>query len=295
MTFTRKILFGLFLGIALGLFFGEIVAPLEVGGRIFIGMLQMTVLPYIILSLIINLGRITWADSRGLLLTLIAVFSIFLLLGAVVLLMTPMAFPPIESASFFKSSLVATPPVMDLVGLYIPSNPFASMANNVVPAVVLFSIFVGIGLSSVPGNGTLLDALDVIADALNKVNKLMIQLTPYGVFFIAASTAGTLSMEEVFRLQGFIITYTLLVLVMSFIIMPMFLTALTPFRVRDLLGSTKNSLITIFATAKIVVLLPQLIDDIFKLFRRYDLDDETVDNEVRIVLPLSRSLPTPRS
>ena len=80
MSFTKKILIGLFLGIALGLFFGEIVAPLEAGGRIFIGMLQMTVLPYIILSLIINLGRITWAESRGLLLTLIAVFGIFLLL-----------------------------------------------------------------------------------------------------------------------------------------------------------------------------------------------------------------------
>ena len=194
MTFTRKILFGLFLGIALGLFFGEIVAPLEIGGRIFIGMLQMTVLPYIMLSLIINLGsnhlgRKPWpaADTDR------RVPRYFLLLGAIVLFLTPLAFPPIESASFFKSSLVSQPPVMDLVGLYIPSNPFASMANNVVPAVVLFSIFVGIGLSSVPGNGALLDALDVMADALNKINKLMIQLTPYGVFFIAAATAGTLS------------------------------------------------------------------------------------------------------
>ena len=291
MTFTRKILLGLFLGISLGLFFGEMVSPLEAGGRIFIGMLQMTVLPYIILSLVINLGRITWAESRGLLLTLIGVFAIFLVLGAVVLFLSPIAFPPIESASFFKTSLIAPAPVMDLVGLYIPSNPFSSMANNVVPAVVMFSIFVGVGLSSVPGNSQLLDTLDVLAEGLNKVNKLMIQLTPYGVFFIAASTAGTLSLDEVFRLQGFIITYTLLVLVMSFIIMPLFLTALTPFKIRDLLGSTKNSLITIFATAKIIVLLPQLIDDILKLFRRYDLEDETIEHEVQIVLPLAYPFP----
>jgi Na+/H+-dicarboxylate symporter/ABC-type amino acid transport substrate-binding protein len=291
MTFTRKILTGLFIGIALGLFFGEIVAPLEAGGRIFIGMLQMTVLPYIMLSLIINLGRISWAESRGLLLTLILVFAIFLLLGAIVLLMTPLAFPPIESASFFKTSLVAAPPIIDLVKLYVPSNPFASMANNMVPAVVLFSIFVGIGLSGVPRNGALLDALDVMAEALNKINKLMIQLTPYGVFFIAASTAGTLSLDEVFRLQGFIITYTLLVLVMSFIIMPMFLTALTPFKMKDLLGTTKDSLITIFATAKIIVLLPQLIDDILRLFKRYDLDNEVVEQESQIALPLAYPFP----
>jgi len=291
MTFTRKILLGLFLGVSVGLFLGEIASPLDAGGRIFIGMLQMTVLPYIILSLIINLGRIAWAESRGLLLTLSAVFSIFLILGAVVLFMSPIAFPPMESASFFKTSLVTPPPVMDLIGLYVPSNPFAAMANNLVPAVVLFSIFVGIGLSSVPGSGHLLDTLDVLAEALNKINKLMIQLTPYGVFFIAASTAGTLSIEDVIRLQGFIITYTLLVLVMSFIIMPLFLTALTPFKVRDLLGSTRNSLITIFATAKIVILLPQLIDDILRLFQRYDLDNDTVEHEARIVLPLAYPFP----
>jgi Na+/H+-dicarboxylate symporter len=267
------------------------VSPLEAGGRIFIGMLQMTVLPYIILSLIINLGRITWAESRSLLLTLIAVFSIFLVLGAVVLFLSPIAFPPIESASFFKTSLVSLPPVMDLVGLYIPSNPFSSMANNLVPAVVLFSIFVGIGLSSIPGNSHLLDAMDVMALALNKVNKLMIQLTPYGVFFIAASTAGTLSMDELIRLQGFIITYTLLVVVMSFIIMPLFLTALTPFKISDLLGSTRDSLITIFATAKIIVLLPQLIDDILRLFRRYDLENDVVEHEAQIVLPLAYPFP----
>ena len=96
---------------------------------------------------------------------------------------------------------------------------------------------------------------------------------------------------KLFRLQGFIITYTLLVLVMSFIIMPLFVTALTPFRARDLLGSTRDSLITIFATAKIIVLLPQLIDDILQMFRRYDLDNETVENETPIVLPLAYPFP----
>ena len=159
MSFTRKILIGLFAGIALGLFFGEMVASAKIGGDIFIGMLQMTVLPYIILSLVINLGRISWAESRGLLITTIIVFAIFLALGAVVLFMSPIAFPPAESASFFSNSLVSTPPVIDMVKLYIPSNPFSSMANNVVPAVVLFSIFLGIGLSGIPSNKPLLDAL----------------------------------------------------------------------------------------------------------------------------------------
>ena len=39
-----------------------------------------------------------------------------------------------ETASFFSTTLVEPPPVFDLVGLYIPTNPFASLADNVVPA-----------------------------------------------------------------------------------------------------------------------------------------------------------------
>ena len=55
-------------------------------------------------------------------------------------------------------------------------------------------------------------------------------------------------------------------MILRFVIMPLFVNALTPFSVRDLLGIPKNSLITIFATAKIIVLLPQLVDDVIEMF-----------------------------
>ena len=54
-----------------------------------------------------------------------------------------------QNASFFSSSLVERRPTFDFVDLYIPANPFHSLANNVVPAVVLFSVILGIGLVGV--------------------------------------------------------------------------------------------------------------------------------------------------
>ena len=56
MTFTLKILIGLGLGILTGVFLGEIAAPFTTAGNIYIGFLQMTVLPYIVVSLISNIG-----------------------------------------------------------------------------------------------------------------------------------------------------------------------------------------------------------------------------------------------
>ncbi|RUM89765.1 MAG: hypothetical protein DSZ23_02835, partial [Thermodesulfatator sp.] len=48
----------LFLGIATGIFFGEPAGKLEVAGTIYIKLLQMTVIPYIMVSLIGGLGRL---------------------------------------------------------------------------------------------------------------------------------------------------------------------------------------------------------------------------------------------
>ncbi len=57
MGLSSRILIGLLAGIATGLFFGDIVADLKVVGDVFVKLLQMTVLPYIVVSLIAGFGR----------------------------------------------------------------------------------------------------------------------------------------------------------------------------------------------------------------------------------------------
>jgi len=291
MSFTFKILTGLFLGIFTGLFLGEIASPFSVAGEIYIGLLQMTVLPYIVVSLISNLGGVSWSERRTTLISGVAVLAVLLLIGVLVLVAVPLAFPVVKSASFFSSSLVEPAKIFDLVALYIPANPFASLANNVVPAAVLFSILLGIGVGRIPGKEGLLQALDVIADGLNVINKMIIKLTPFGVFAIAAGTAGTISLTEVDKLQAFLITYTLIVLAMSLVVLPMLVSAVTPFKYRDLLSIPKDTLITIFATSKIIVVLPQLVENVKELFRRYELDNDETDSSAEILLPMAYPFP----
>ena len=60
-----------------------------------------------------------------------------------VLYIFPLSFPNWQSASFFSSTLIEPPQRFNFLE-FIPSNPFYSMANNIVPAVVLFSIAVGL-------------------------------------------------------------------------------------------------------------------------------------------------------
>ncbi|WP_422360417.1 cation:dicarboxylate symporter family transporter [Reichenbachiella sp.] len=290
-SLSRNIFIGLFAGIFIGLFLGEYAEPLGFIGDAFIGLMQMTVMPYIMVSILSNLGKINLSKQKKLIYSATIILVCFMGVGLVFLVVLPMFFPTWQSSSFFSSSLVIPPQAIDFIDIYIPSNLFGAMSNNVVPAVVLFSIIVGIALNSIPDNKRLIHAFDVIADALNKANKYIVKLTPYGLFGIAAHTTATLSLDELGLIQVYMVIYTMAVILIGLLFLPMIVSAITPFKYKDILGIPKSSLITIFATGKIVILLPQLIENIKSLFEKYGHKDEEVDSSAELVMPLAYPFP----
>ena len=290
-SLSSKILIGLVSGIILGLFFGEYVSSLSVIGDAFIGLLQMTVLPYIMLSLMVNIGRLSVDKGMKMIKNGAIVLSLLLLTGVVLVLLLPLVFPEWISASFYVTSFASSPKEIDFLKLFIPSNPFSALSDNTVPSVVLFSIPVGMGLIHVPGKEKLLDGFDTLAKALNNVNKMIVKLTPYGVFAIAASTAGTMTMGEIGKLQAYVIVYSAASILLALIFLPLMISAFTPFKYKDIFRVTKDTLITIFATGKIIIVLPQLIENIKQLYIDYELDDEDRLQSVEVLFPLAYPFP----
>lgn len=290
-SLSRNIFIGLFAGILIGLFLGEYAEPLGFIGDAFIGLMQMTVMPYIMVSILGNLGKINLSKQKKLIYSAAIILMCFMGVGLIFLVVLPMFFPTWQSSSFFSSSLVLPPQAIDFIKIYIPSNLFGAMSNNVVPAVVLFSIIVGIALNSIPDNKKLIHAFDVIADALNKANKYIVKLTPYGLFGIAAHTTATLSLDELGLIQVYMVVYTMAVILIGLLFLPMIVSAITPFKYKDILGIPKSSLITIFATGKIAILLPQLIENIKSLFEKYGHKDEEIDSSAELVMPLAYPFP----
>ena len=120
---TRNILIGLALGVATGLFLGEKAGAFQLVAEAYLRLLQMTVLPYVMVSLIEGIGSLDGARARRL---FVRVGTLSLLLWALAIgavMLMPLAFPEIESASFFSTTLVEARPPLDFVALYIPSNP----------------------------------------------------------------------------------------------------------------------------------------------------------------------------
>jgi ABC-type amino acid transport substrate-binding protein len=62
-------------------------------------------------------------------------------------------------------------------------------------------------------------------------------------------------------------------------------------RYRDLVAIPKDTLIMIFAAAKIIVLMPQLVENVKELFRKYDLEDDKVESGAEVLMPLAYPFP----
>ncbi len=85
MSLSQKIIISLLLGVFIGIFFGEYCSFLSVFGDGFIGLLQMTVLPYIMVSIILNLGRMSLEDGKILVFNGLKVLAFLLCIGVTTL------------------------------------------------------------------------------------------------------------------------------------------------------------------------------------------------------------------
>ena len=106
MTSSTKILVGILSGVMVGLFFGEQAGVLEVVADGFVKLLQMTVLPYITISIVTSLGTLSFDQVKTLGLRAGVVLIGLWCLALVFTFLLPLAFPATETASFFSSTLV---------------------------------------------------------------------------------------------------------------------------------------------------------------------------------------------
>ena len=268
-SLSTMIVLGLAAGIACGIVFGEYCAPSALVGSAFVGLLRMTVLPYIVVALVANLGRLSLQQSGRLALvggmTMVVLWGI----GLFSVFALAQCFPAWKSGAFFSSAITNPPAEVDLLELFIPSNFFAALAENHVPAVVVLCLFAGLALAGLKDRQVVIAQLDVLAKMLVRVSGFVTRLAPVGVFAIAAATAGTVSLEQVGRLQTYLVAYTGGAAFLAFVVLPWLITTCTPFRYRDVMQVSRDALVTAFATGKLIVVLPLLIEQTERLFAEH--------------------------
>ncbi|QEY31236.1 cation:dicarboxylase symporter family transporter [Synechococcus sp. RSCCF101] len=289
-----QVLLGFILGILAGILVGEMAESLQFIGDIYIRLIQMPVLPYIITSLVAGLGKLDYREARTLFTR--AGFVMVVLWSIVIfqLLIVPLAFPAWDASSFFSSSLLNEAKAISFLDLFVPSNPFAAMAQTIIPAVVLFSITLGLAIIGIPEKGRLVEYMDGLTRALTRIVNFVARLSPIGVFAISASAAGTLNPDDFGRLQVYIVVQAAMALFLSFWVLPGLITILTGISYRKLLTPLQTSLVTAFATANLLIVLPSLVETSQRLFKELASSTEAEEGRsaIEVLVPTSFNFPS---
>lgn len=292
LSLSTYIFLGLILGAVCGLFFGEMCRSLDFIGKAFIMLLQMAVLPFIVVSLIHGIGSLSIIDARWIATKGSGVLLLFWTVGLVVIFSFALAFPLVQTSSFFSVSDITPAKKIDLLSTYIPANIFKALSEGTVPAIVLFSVFLGFALIGVQDKQPFLKVLSVLSQGLSRVTQMVVKTAPLGVFALTATAAGTLSLEQVQRLEVYFVCFILICLVLTFWVLPAIVSSLTTFRFKDILNYSKDALILGFVSGNNFIILPVIAAKSKELYQKTGLHDEKTGTMVDSVLPLAYCFPS---
>ncbi|MEZ9367465.1 cation:dicarboxylase symporter family transporter [Shewanella sp. 10N.286.51.B2] len=293
MTSSTQMLVAMFVGFAVGIFFGESVGWLSAIGNGVILLMQMTVLPYIVVSLIGGIGKLQKSTAILIFSRAGAIMLLLWLVGLVLTALMPLSFPFIESASFFSTSIIEPAQPINYFKLYIPSNPFESMAEGYVPAMVVFSIALGLALISMEGDNKklVLTFMHTITEAFSRITQGLVKVLPIGIFAMSASAAGTMGVDEFASMQVYLISYFALCLLLTFAVLPWIVSSLTPITYRQAINISKASLVTAFATGNIFIVIPVIISECKQIMREHNNLTEDGVTLIEILVPIAFTFP----
>lgn len=213
-------------------------AYLEIVGTGYVKLLQMIVMPLIMVSIIgailklkdaASLGKISALTIGTLLLTTMvaAAIGIFMawLFGLTAVGLTSSA-AEVARGEYLQGSLASAKAVSlpSLLLSFIPANPFLDLTGarkTSTIAVVIFSVFVGLAATGIAVKKPLQFAsfaqfVSVAQAIIMRMVKLVLRLTPYGVFALMTAVVAESSYADILKLLSFVLaSYCALLLMFS--------------------------------------------------------------------------------
>ena len=202
-------------------------AYLEIVGTGYVKLLQMIVMPLIMVSIIgailklkdaASLGKISALTIGTLLLTTMVAAAIGIvmawLFGLTAVGLTSSA-AEVARGEYLQGSLASAKAVSlpSLLLSFIPANPFLDLTGarkTSTIAVVIFSVFVGVAATGIAVKKPLQFAsfaqfVSVAQAIIMRMVKLVLRLTPYGVFALMTAVVAESSYADILKLLSFVL------------------------------------------------------------------------------------------
>jgi Na+/H+-dicarboxylate symporter len=193
MNLSIKIFIALVLSVVVGLIAGESSLPfinwwIAPVGTMFINLIKMMIVPVVFFSLVV--GMTSLGDTKKLgrigaktVCLYLATTAVAILIGfGVAGIVSPGTGLSLTSDAAVK--VKEAPGLMQVLVAMIPANPIDAMAKAQILPVIVFSLFVGIGIVHVGGERAqlLMKFFDAAAEVSYKIIGIVMQFAPIGVF-----------------------------------------------------------------------------------------------------------------
>ncbi len=278
------------LGVLCGIFFGDLCAVFSPWGTAYIMLLKVTAIPYLIGAIIHGVGQLSLTQAKQILKKGIFFIGLAWAINICIVYLVKFVFPQSKSAQMTGYVSVDTPQ-LNFAELLIPDNIFYDLSNNVVPAIVIFSLAIGIALMYLKEKEYLMNSFQNLVDALTRITSWIARITPFGTFLIIANQVGTIQLTTIKQVSTYIILYILGVSAIVFWIIPRLTQMLTGIPSYRWLQQTFPILLLAYTTNVVIVCLPFIIELLKKETQILDPRDDKAQSQIQGTVSVVFNLP----
>ncbi|WP_434940610.1 dicarboxylate/amino acid:cation symporter [Shewanella sp. HL-SH8] len=207
--FWQKVLAGFILGTLAGIALGESAIVLKPLGDLFISAIKMLVAPLVFCAIVVSITSL--GNQTNLKRLSLKTLGLFMLTGTIASFIGLAVGSLIDMGGSLE---LATTEVRerDIPGFaqvllnMIPVNPFASLAEGKVLQIIVFAALVGIAINAVGEKAEpLKKVMEASAEVMFQLTRMVLKLTPIGVFGLMAWVVGEYGLSTLLPLGKFII------------------------------------------------------------------------------------------
>jgi Na+/H+-dicarboxylate symporter len=273
----KDLSFLIFLAMAIGIVVGSIMgdsaavfAPL---GTLFMQMIKMLVVPLVFISIITgaaslgatkSAGRIGFTTityilgSTAVAVVIALVVGTWFKAGEGISLETIQQFVPTTTVDLQAQKLS----FWDIILGMIPANPIKALTDGNVLQIIVFGLFLGLGLSMLPTSrkSPVLNGLNVLLDALIWCMEKIMWVAPLGVFGLMAESTGTYGYDILLKVGNLLWLNVILFVFMILVFYPLTIRLFSKFSIKRFLKAMIRPQIVAFSTASSLATLPVTLD-----------------------------------
>lgn len=291
------ILIAMAIGIVVGAIMGPEAAVFKPLGDLFIQLIKMLVVPLVAVSIVSGAATLGETKSAGLvggisiaymLITTAIAITVAMILGEIFqpgASLDAGSIATISSAEAAASGPAETMGFWDTVIGMIPDNPLRALAEGNILQIIIFGLFLGVGISSLKEQTRLkfVNGLNAILDALIWcINKVML-VAPIGVFGLIADATGTFGFDILMQVANLLWLDLLAVLVIGLGLYPLTILLFSRVPLKTYFRAMVKPQVISFSTASSLATLPVNMEACEKEMR---LSKQTVG----FVLPLGATI-----